>query len=351
MAQRGSDGTWMSDAERGVSRRGFLLGTAGAAGALALGSGLADPLAALAAPAAKGGHIKISISDQSAKDSFDPQRNSSTMGLLGAGLMYDTLVKVDQLWNVTPMLAEDYTVSKDAKIYTFKLRKGVEFHNGKPFEAADVKYTFIRMLKGGADLHGADIFGPVMDEHSIEVLDPNTVRFNLKSADGFLPVKLAFWYGRIIQRDADFKTSAGTGPFKGISFKGGQGFQVERNDNYWQSGLPYLDGITGVAVTDIAAKIASVVSGDVDFSDPGDFSSNKAIQSSKSTAPARGPVRQSLRDGHQQQGQAVHRSERAQGDEDAHRPQAVREHRRAGLRHRRRRTTSSTRRTRSTRRA
>ena len=108
MAQRGSDGTWMSDAERGLSRRGFLLGTAGAAGALALGGALADPLAAFAAPAAKGGHIKISISDQSAKDSFDPQRNSSTMGLLGAGLMYDTLLKVDQLWNVTPMLAEDY---------------------------------------------------------------------------------------------------------------------------------------------------------------------------------------------------------------------------------------------------
>jgi peptide/nickel transport system substrate-binding protein len=284
MAQRGSDGPWMSDAEVGLSRRGFLLRSAGVAGALALGSGLADPLAALAAPSARGGHIKISISDQSAKDSFDPQRNSSTMGLLAGGLMYDTLLKVDQLWNVTPMLAEDFTVSKDAKTYTFKLRKGVEFHNGKPFEAADVKYSMVRMLKGGADLHGAAIFGPVMDEHSIKVVDPNTVRFNLKSADGFLPVKLAFWYGRIIQRGADFKTSAGTGPFKGISFKGGQGFQVERNDNYWQSGLPYLDGITGVAVTDIAAKIQSVISGDVDFSDPGDFSSNKEITSSKSTA-------------------------------------------------------------------
>jgi peptide/nickel transport system substrate-binding protein len=286
VTRRGEDGPWMSDSDPGLTRRGLLLRGAGAAGALALGSGLADPLSALAAPTGskRGGHIKISISDQSAKDSFDPQRNSSTMGLLGAGLMYDTLLKTDQLWNITPMLAADYHASKDAKTYTFKLRKGVEFHDGKPFQAADVKYTFVRMLKGGADLHGAAIFGPVMNQHSIQIVDPYTVRFNLESADGFLPVKLAFWYGRIIQRNADFKSSAGTGPFKGLSFKGGQGFQVTRNDNYWQHGLPYLDGITGVAVTDIAAKIQSVISGDVDFSDPGDFSSNKAIKGSSGTA-------------------------------------------------------------------
>jgi peptide/nickel transport system substrate-binding protein len=272
--------------ESGLSRRGFLARSAGTVGAVALGgtlgSGLIAPIEALASAPKRGGKITLAISDVNPDDSFDPQKNSSTMGLLSAGLMYDSLVQMDQQWNITPMLAEDYTVSKDAKTYTFKLRKGVTFHNGKPLQAADVQYTLIRMLKGGATLHGADIFGPVLKPNGVVAVDPYTVRFDLYSPDGFFLVKLGFWYGKIIQRDADFsKTSAGTGPFKGVSFKGGQGFQVVRNDNYWMNGLPYLDGITGIVETSVATKVESVINGNIDFSDQADFSTIKSLLAAK----------------------------------------------------------------------
>jgi peptide/nickel transport system substrate-binding protein len=294
MGQREYDGPWMDRLGADVTRRRFLGAGAGALGAIALG-GLAacgddgdkasksggTPASSDGSPK-RGGTIKVSVSDQTTKDSYDPQRNSSTLGLMSAGMMYDTLLKIDDEWAVSPMLAEDFDASKDAKTYTFKLRKGIEFHNGQPLEAEDVQYTFRRMLSGGPDLHGDAIFGPVLDAKGIVAVDPTTVRFELKEPDGFLPVKLAFWYGRIIQRDADFSQSAGTGPFKGISFKGGQGFQLERNPNYWQDGLPYLDGITGIAVTDVATKLESVLSGDVDFCDPGDFSAVKQIESASS---------------------------------------------------------------------
>src|SRR5689334_15917547 len=141
----------------GLSRREFVGVGLGAVGAIALGGlGRAtDALAAPDAPRAKsGGTIKVSISDISSKDSYDPQRNSSTLGLMTAGMMYDTLLHLDNKWHITPMLAEDWTASKDAKTYTFKLRKGVEFHNGKTLDGHDVAYTFVRMLKGGPDLHG-----------------------------------------------------------------------------------------------------------------------------------------------------------------------------------------------------
>jgi peptide/nickel transport system substrate-binding protein len=290
MTQRGSEPV-SAGSEDGLSRRGFLTRGAGTVGAIALGGafggGLAAPLDALAAQqrGKRGGTIKLAISDINPDDSFDPQKNSSTMGLLSAGLMYDSLVQMDQFWNITPMLASDWSVSKDAKTYTFKLRKGVEFHNGKPLQSADVKYTIVRMLKGGATLHGAQIFGPVLKESGISTPDPQTVRFHLYSPDGFFLVKLGFWYGKIIQRGADFsKADAGTGPFKGVSYKGGQGFQVVRNDNYFMHGLPYLDGITGVAVTDVASKVESVITGDIDFSDPGDFSTIKNLQAAKNAS-------------------------------------------------------------------
>jgi peptide/nickel transport system substrate-binding protein len=281
--ERDQVGSERVDEAYGVSRRRFIGAGLGAASALALG-GAGGAASAFAAPARqgakRGGAIKIAISDQTAKDSYDPQRNSSTLGLLSAGLMYDTLVHLDDHWNVTPMLAVDWSVGKGAKVYTYKLRKGVEFHSGKTFDAQDVAYTIKRMLKGGAELHGAGVFGPVLDASGIQVVDKHTIRFKLKAADGFFPIKLGFWYGRIIQANANFKKSQGTGPFMGKSFKGGQGFQLVRNPNYWMSGLPYLDAVNGIAVSDLATKIQGVVSGDTHFSDPGSFSSNAQILSS-----------------------------------------------------------------------
>jgi peptide/nickel transport system substrate-binding protein len=98
----------------------------------------------------------------------------------------------------------------------------------------------------------------------------------------FFPILLGFWYGRVSQANWDFtKGSGGTGPFKSVSFQGGQGFQLVRNPNYWQSGRPYLDGINGIIISEPATKAQSVLRGDVDMVDQPDFATFPQFQASK----------------------------------------------------------------------
>ena len=79
---------------------------------------------------------------------------------------------------------------------------------------------------------------PGLDEHSIKVVDPYTVRFEPEVADGFFPSSSPSGTAASSSATRTSRQLGGTGPFKGISFKGGQGFQVERNDNYWQTACP-----------------------------------------------------------------------------------------------------------------
>jgi peptide/nickel transport system substrate-binding protein len=262
------------DAAR-LSRRELLqYGSAAAVGASGLSALLAESTASasvLAKPK-RGGSVKLAISDSATSDSLDPATTFSIFGTLADGMIYDTLVRLDNQWHVTPMLAEDWSVSRDATEYTFKLRKGVQFHTGKNFDARDVEYVMRRMINKKAASNGYGLFAPLLAPSGIKVLNPTTIRFKLKQPDGFFLIRLGFGYSRIYQAGADFKSSQGTGPFKSVSFKGGDGFKFVRNENYWQSGLPYLDAVSGVVITEAATKTQAVLTGDTDMIDPPDWS-------------------------------------------------------------------------------
>jgi peptide/nickel transport system substrate-binding protein len=110
------------------------------------------------------------------------------------------------------------------------------------------------------------------------------VMFNLERPDAFFAAKLAGLYFKIVENGQTnfLKGSHGTGAFKNINFVGGQGFTFERNPDYWQSGAPYLDGITGVVITDLATKTEAVITGDAQLCDPPDFSQLAALRSNSS---------------------------------------------------------------------
>lgn len=146
---------------------------------------------------------------------------------------------------VAPALAESWT-STQAKVYTFKLRRGVTFHDGTRFDADAVKYSFTRMLKIGKGMAWA--FKMVLDEKGIEVIDKYTIRFTLKSPYPAFPAMLASRYAAPIispgvvkhAKSGDLaqawakENTVGTGPYRLVRWIRKQEVVLEKNPTYWR---------------------------------------------------------------------------------------------------------------------
>ena len=161
-----------------------------------------------------------------------------------------------------PDLAESYTVSDDGRTYTFKLRDGVKFHNGRPLTASDVKYSLERaispatqspgggyysMIKGFDDL----IAGRAKELSGIATPDDRTVVFTLTRPDATFLHLLALNFAHVVPKEevekdgADFgRKPVGTGAFKFVEWVPGQRIVLERNTEYFHKGIPYLDRLT-----------------------------------------------------------------------------------------------------------
>lgn len=215
----------------------------------------------------KGGTLKLGVGDGQARDTFDPARIITSMPNYAGGMLFDNLLRMDINWKLTPGLAEEFSFTSDLKTYTFKIRKGVEFHNGKTATSADVSAHFLHVLDKATGSAGRGVLSPVLDPSGISTPDPQTIVFSLKAADAFFGVKVAHYTLKIPQAGiTDWINGAiGTGPFKLKSFQPGTGFQLVKNPNYWDSGKPYLDGVTCVNIPDQATKVQAVLSGDADI--------------------------------------------------------------------------------------
>jgi peptide/nickel transport system substrate-binding protein len=249
----------------------------------AAGTGAQGTTEAAAGTPKRGGTIKLAFSDAVSYDSLDPGVTSSIFQNTSNGLIYDNLVTHDADWNIQPVLAETYDVNADATEYSFKLRQGVTFHSGKTLSSADVAAVLKRVLDPDSGAGGTSLFEPVLDPSGIETPDPTTIRFKLKAPDGFFLLRLANRVARVYEEGYDFKTlegSPGTGAFKVQSYKAGEGFEFVRNENYWQEGLPYLDAVNGIVITEAATKAQAVLSGDVDLIDPPEFEAVPQFESS-----------------------------------------------------------------------
>lgn len=147
---------------------------------------------------------------------------------------------------VKPWLATSYKVSPDKKTYTFTLRKGVKFSNGKPMTSADVKFSIDqnrKATKGWAYLDSAI--------KSVSAPSPNTVVIHLKFVWAPLLADLSIFANGIVPNNYGGQTEAqfyqhpiGTGPFKWDYWHKGQALKLVRNPYYWQKGKPYLNSVT-----------------------------------------------------------------------------------------------------------
>lgn len=172
---------------------------------------------------------------------------------------------------VVPDLAESWEANDDLTAYTFTLKQGVKWHDGEPFTADDVKFTFDAILNPSVN---AALRGPVSSIDRVEVVDEYTVRFVLKRPFAPFPVMLGYnqaivpkhlLEGQDLNQPTQFIANpVGTGPFKFKEFVQGSHLEVVANPDYFD-GAPYLDGIVFKVIPDGNARVAQVKAGEVDF--------------------------------------------------------------------------------------
>lgn len=259
--------------------------TAAAAAATPATGGAATPArpaspaasaAASAAPSAasatgqKGGTIRFPVGS-------DPIPNPITVpgglsSIFSNKLLFNSLIRYNsKTLNPEGDLAERWDFSPDGKELTFKLRSGVKWHDGQPFTADDVKFTFDTMLDTKVT---ARFRSNIRGVQGATVVDPLTVKLTLANPLPSLPIQLGYnvhmapkhiLQGQDINAPAEFlKKPIGTGAFKLVEYTPGSTMTVERNDNF-HFGAPLLDRITLRVVADINAQLAQLKSGELDF--------------------------------------------------------------------------------------
>lgn len=182
-------------------------------------------------------------------------------------LVFRGLTRHDSSNKVVPALARSWQMAPDGKTYTFKLRPGVTWHDGKPFTAADVKFTIETIRDAGADSPLSRNFTMV---RSITTPDAATVRLNLDKpfapmldavSMGMLPEHLL--KGKKITDPAFGRSPVGTGPFRLTTYKPGQYAELTAFDRYYQ-GRPGLKKIIIKYVPDDSARLIQLRNGEVD---------------------------------------------------------------------------------------
>jgi len=184
---------------------------------------------------------------------------------------YNTLMRVDPFdkTGTKPVgdLAESWTISKDGLVYTFKLRKGVKFHDGGEMTSKDVKASYDKIIFPPAGIKSLrkDSYDAV---EVVEAPDPYTIRFRLKWPEPSLLLNLASPWNWIYKADILAKDMhwyethiMGTGPFLFVEHIKGSEWVGKKNPNYWDKGKPYLDGYRALFVSSSAQQVAAIRAG------------------------------------------------------------------------------------------
>ena len=178
--------------------------------------------------------------------------------------IYEGLVKVNDMGQFIPGLAEKWDVSPGGKIYTFHLRKGVKFHNGEPFNAQVAKWNLERAMAADTKNIHPEYFRVI---GKIETPDDHTLITYLKEVDALFIAHLAEGDGVMLPMKGYEKANSepvGTGPFKFVKWVRGDRVEMERFGGYWNPGLPYLDKVTIKFIGDPSAQVAALKAGDID---------------------------------------------------------------------------------------
>ncbi|PXY24615.1 hypothetical protein BAY60_19040 [Prauserella muralis] len=175
----------------------------------------------------------------------------------------EPLLLLDDSGKEIPLLATDWSLSQENRVFTATLREGVKFHSGRPFTADDVVFSLEREMAGDglASLKGAMEGWQVKatGKHTVTIESPRPLQEIVTSILDVTP---------IIDRETyrgleDGSEVIGTGPFLWSEYRAGTDLVMKRNGSYWEDGLPYLDGVEVTVIKDSTAQLAALRSGRV----------------------------------------------------------------------------------------
>ena len=273
------------------NRRDFLQRSAAvAAGAYGMRWGLADAAEIpmefdgskfqLAAPEPNpkhGGVLRLGVGMR--PPHFDVHQSGTIFNLGSQGAMFDNLVRRDPRnggKTIIPDLAHSWQIAKDGKTYTFHLRKGVQFHDGAELTADDIKATFDRIIKPpqGVSIPRSILFRAVSE---ITAPDKYTVEFKLAEPRpvNFIMSAIASGWNVIVRKktleDNNYnlrkvEVYPGTGPFRSVKRVENESWVMEKNKDYWNKGLPYLDGVEFYNLLPFSPELGSaILSGRINY--------------------------------------------------------------------------------------
>jgi peptide/nickel transport system substrate-binding protein len=194
---------------------------------------------------------------------IDPAFISSDSEVLVANHVYDYLVDIDPQSNIIPRLATDWAISADGLKYIFTLAEGVTWHDGDPFTAEDVVWTYNRLRDPDIGSPTADLYANIVD---VEATGDLEVAFTLAEPNPFFLFDLSDNHALIIKNGTEDATDFnGTGPFKVTNYSPEDRIEMEANEDYFIEGQPKLSALQVIFFNDETAAIDALRGGQIDL--------------------------------------------------------------------------------------
>ncbi len=225
-------------------------------------------LSAAASAASAQGHLRIGIGDD--PDVLDPSLSRTYTGRIVFASICDKLFDIDEKLAIVPQLATGHETSADGKTVLIKLRPGVKFHDGEPFDAAAAKYSLERHLTMKGSFRKPEI-GIV---ESVDVVDPLTIKLNLKQPFSPLLAQLTDRSGMMVSPKAAEATGdkfglkpVCAGPYRFVERVQQDRIVVEKFADYWNKDQVFIGKITYLPIVDTTVRLANLRSGGIDLTE------------------------------------------------------------------------------------
>ena len=250
-----------------ISRREFM----GRAAALGVTTALVSTLASTALKAATpkmGGRLRVGMGHGSTTDSLDPATFENNF--MSSAVNYAThnhIAEVGMTGDLIPELAESWDASDNAATWTFKIRKGVEFHNGKTLDANDIVASVNHHRGEDSKSAAKPLLKQVTD---IKTDGKDTVVVTLEGGNADFPFVISDYHIAIVpSKDGviDWQSGAGTGGYVLRNFEPGVRADFVRHPNYWKEGAAHFDEFELLSITDVVARTNALTTGEIDLMD------------------------------------------------------------------------------------